>query len=71
MKVLPRQFWRHERHEGNGSAAAGAPRDVGYVVTEMTDACLTYSQERHDNSLRAIKSYCRQRTTDQVIAELA
>ena len=45
--------------------------DLGYLVTEVTDACLTYSQERHDNSLRAIKGYCRQRTTDQVIAELS
>jgi ureidoacrylate peracid hydrolase len=45
--------------------------DLGYLVTEVTDACLTYSQERHDNSLRAIKGYCRQRTTEQVIAELA
>jgi ureidoacrylate peracid hydrolase len=45
--------------------------DLGYLVTEVTDACLTYSQERHDNSLRAIKGYCRQRTTDQVITELA
>ena len=44
--------------------------DLGYLVTEVTDACLTYTQERHDNSLRAIKGYCRQRTTDQVIAEL-
>ena len=25
--------------------------DLGYLVTEVTDACLTYSQERHDNSL--------------------
>jgi ureidoacrylate peracid hydrolase len=45
--------------------------DLGYLVTEVTDACLTYSQERHDNSLRAIKGYCRQRTTDQVLTELA
>jgi ureidoacrylate peracid hydrolase len=45
--------------------------DLGYLVTQVTDACLTYSQERHDSSLRAIKGYCRQRTTDQVIAELA
>ena len=45
--------------------------DLGYLVTEVTDSCLTYSQERHDNSLRAIKGYCRQRTTDQVISELA
>jgi ureidoacrylate peracid hydrolase len=44
--------------------------DLGYLVTQVTDACLTYSQERHDNSLRTIKGYCRQRTVDQVIAEL-
>lgn len=44
--------------------------DLGYLVTHVTDACLTYSQERHDNSLRAIKGYCRQMTTDQLIAEL-
>lgn len=45
--------------------------DLGYLVTQVTDACLTYTQERHDNSLRTIKGYCRQRTVDQVIAELA
>jgi ureidoacrylate peracid hydrolase len=44
--------------------------DLGYLVTQVTDACLTYSQERHDNSLRTIKGYCRQMTTDQLIAEL-
>lgn len=44
--------------------------DLGYLVTQATDACLTYSQERHDNSLRAIKGYCRQRTVDELIAEL-
>jgi ureidoacrylate peracid hydrolase len=44
--------------------------DLGYLVTQVTDACTTYTQERHDFSLRAIKGYCRQRTTDQVIAEI-
>ena len=44
--------------------------DLGYLVTQVTDACATYSQERHDHSLRAIKGYCRQRTTEQVLAEL-
>jgi ureidoacrylate peracid hydrolase len=44
--------------------------DLGYLVTQVTDACTTYTQERHDFSLRAIKGYCRQRSTDQVIAEL-
>ena len=45
--------------------------DLGYLVTEVTDACLTYSQERHDNSLRAIKGYCRQVTSQELIEELA
>jgi ureidoacrylate peracid hydrolase len=29
-----------------------------------------YSQARHDNALGAIKGYCRQRTTDELLAEL-
>jgi ureidoacrylate peracid hydrolase len=45
--------------------------DLGYLVTHVTDACLTYSQERHDNSLRTIKGYCRQVTTDALIAEIS
>lgn len=44
--------------------------DLGYLVTQITDACLTYSQERHDNSLNTIKGYCRQVTTAELIAEL-
>ncbi|MEM7696136.1 MAG: isochorismatase family cysteine hydrolase [Pseudomonadota bacterium] len=44
--------------------------DLGYLVTQVTDACLTYSEERHAASLRAIKGYCRQVTTDALIAEL-
>ena len=44
--------------------------DLGYLVTQVTDACLTYSQERHAHSLRTIKGYCRQVTTDDLIAEL-
>lgn len=45
--------------------------DLGYLVTLVTDACATYTQERHDNSLRAIKGYCRQRTTAEFLAEIA
>ena len=45
--------------------------DKGYLVTLVTDACATYSPDRHDNSLRAIKGYCRQRTTDQFVAEIS
>jgi ureidoacrylate peracid hydrolase len=45
--------------------------DLGYLVTVVTDACATHSQARHENSLRAIRGYCRQRTTDQLLEELA
>ncbi|MEZ5825489.1 MAG: isochorismatase family cysteine hydrolase [Geminicoccaceae bacterium] len=45
--------------------------DLGYLVTQVTDACLTYSQERHDHSLRTIAGYCRQMTTAELIAEIA
>lgn len=44
--------------------------DLGYLVTLVTDACATYSQQRHDASLLAMKGYCRQRTTAQVVQEL-
>ncbi len=45
--------------------------DLGYLVTQVTDACLTYSQARHDHSLSAIRGYCRQVTTKDLIAELS
>jgi len=44
--------------------------DLGYLVTQVTDACATYTQERHDHSLRTIKGYCRQVTTDELVREL-
>ncbi len=44
--------------------------DMGFLVTLVTDACTTYSQVRHDNTLSAIKGYCRQRTTDELLAEI-
>ena len=44
--------------------------DLNYLVTLVPDCCVTYSQERHDFSLRAIKGYCRQVETDRLIAEL-
>lgn len=44
--------------------------DLGYLVTQVTDACLTYTQERHDHSLQTIKGYCRQVTTQALIEEL-
>lgn len=44
--------------------------DLGHLVTLVPDACATYSQERHDNTLRAIKGYCRQRTTEELLEEI-
>jgi ureidoacrylate peracid hydrolase len=44
--------------------------DLGYLVTMVPDACATYSQERHDNTLSAIKGYCRQRTTAELLEEI-
>ena len=44
--------------------------DLGYLVTLVTDACATYSGERHEQSLRAIRGYCRQVTTDALIEEI-
>lgn len=45
--------------------------DLGYLVTQVTDACLTYTPERHDNSLNAIEGYCRQVTAAELVEELA
>ena len=45
--------------------------DLGYLVTLVSDACLTYSQERQDHSLATIRGYCRQVTTEELVAELA
>ncbi len=43
--------------------------DLGYLVTQVTDACATITNKRHENSLRAIRGYCRQTTTDALIKE--
>jgi ureidoacrylate peracid hydrolase len=45
--------------------------DLGYLVTLVTDACTTSSAERHEQSLSGIRGYCRQRTTEEVLAEIA
>jgi ureidoacrylate peracid hydrolase len=44
--------------------------DLGYLVTCVTDACATLTQDRHDWALRNNAGYCRQRTTNQVVAEI-
>jgi ureidoacrylate peracid hydrolase len=45
--------------------------DLGYLVTVPTDACVTLSAERHDWSLRLNRGYCRQRTTRELLDEIA
>jgi ureidoacrylate peracid hydrolase len=53
------------------SSAVRDACDLGYLVTLVTDACATHTQQRHVTSLDHIKGYCRQRTTDEFLAELA
>jgi len=45
--------------------------DLGYLVTQVTDACATHTEERQHNSIEAIRGYCRQLTTDELLEELA
>jgi len=44
--------------------------DLGYLVTLVPDACATYCEERHQASLRAIRGYCRQISTDKLLQEI-
>jgi ureidoacrylate peracid hydrolase len=44
--------------------------DLGYLVTTVTDACATHSQERHDWSLRNNRGYARQVTTQAMLDEI-
>jgi ureidoacrylate peracid hydrolase len=52
------------------SSAVRDACDLGYLVTLVTDACATHTQQRHVSSLDHIKGYCRQRTTDEFLVEL-
>jgi ureidoacrylate peracid hydrolase len=45
--------------------------DLGYLVTLVTDACAANSPERHEQSVIGIRGYCRQRTTDALVTEIA
>jgi ureidoacrylate peracid hydrolase len=45
--------------------------DLGYLVTVPTDACVTLSPERHEWSLRNNRGYCRQRSTREILDEIA
>lgn len=44
--------------------------DLGYLVTMVTDACVTYSRERHEASMTAVGGYCRQQETKKVVEEI-
>ena len=44
--------------------------DLGYLVTLVTDGCATLSDERQEASLRAIRGYCRQRRSAELVAEI-
>lgn len=44
--------------------------DLGYLVTLVTDGCATMTPERHENSLRTIRGYCRQRESGELVAEI-
>ncbi len=44
--------------------------DLGYLVTLITDACASHTQERHESAINHLGGYCRQRSTSQFIAEL-
>ncbi len=45
--------------------------DLGYMVTLIPDACATYTRERHETSISHIGGYCRQRSTEEFVTELA
>ena len=44
--------------------------DLGYLVTLVTDACAAHTRERHTSSLANNQGYCRQITTQKLIAEI-
>jgi ureidoacrylate peracid hydrolase len=45
--------------------------DYGYLVTLVTDACVALCQKRHATSIENNQGYCRQRTTKEMVEELA
>ncbi len=44
--------------------------DYGYLATLVTDACTTLTEGRHVSSIANNRGYCRQRTTNEMLAEL-
>ena len=45
--------------------------DRGYYMICATDACATYSAERHETALRAFGGYCRLQTVDEILADIS
>ena len=44
--------------------------DKGFLITLIDDACATHTEIRHNNSLSAIKGYCRIRNTTDLLKEI-
>ena len=44
--------------------------DKGFLITLIDDACATHTESRHNNSLSAIKGYCRIRNTEDLLKEI-
>lgn len=44
--------------------------DRGYLVTVVSDACATYTKERHEHALRAFGGYCWTSDTETVVNRL-
>ena len=44
--------------------------DRGYYMICATDACASYSVERHETALRAFGGYCRLQSVDEILADL-
>jgi ureidoacrylate peracid hydrolase len=53
------------------SSAVRDACDLGYLVTLATDACASYSPERHEQALESLRGYCRQCPVEALVAELA
>lgn len=45
--------------------------DYGYLVTLVTDACATLTEERHESSISNNRGYCRQCSTSEMHTELS
>ena len=52
------------------SSAVRDACDLGYLVTLVSDACASYTLERHSQALAELKGYCRLVTTGALCAEL-